>query len=121
MICKSEELTIKAREIFVDTNITTEGKRYLGAVIGSQEYRTSYCNEKVEQWTNELEVLAELAKTEPQAAHAVYTKGYRSKFTFFLRTIEGLEEYLQPVESILFDKFIPALFGGSPQMSQINY
>ena len=51
LICKSEELAIKAREVFGNSlNITTEGKRHLGAIIGSQDYKTSYCNEKVEQY-----------------------------------------------------------------------
>ena len=59
-----------------------------------------------------MKLLAEFAETQPQAAHAAYTKGYRSKFTFFLRTIEGIEEHLHPVESVLSNKFIPAIFGG---------
>ena len=66
----------------------------------------------MEKWTDELKLLAEFAETQPQAAHAVYTKGYRSKFTFFLRTIEGMEEHLHPVESVLGNKLIPAMFGG---------
>ena len=108
-----EELAAKAAEKFGNTvNITTEGKRHLGAVLGSANYKDEYCQEKVDTWTKELEVLAEIAETEPQAAYSVYTKGYRSKFTYFLRTIQGFEDYLEPVESVLFDKLVPALFGG---------
>ena len=69
--------------------------------------------EKVNVWRRELETLAEIAETEPQAAYAAYTKGYKSKFTFFLRTIEDFEEYLEPIDSVLFDKLTPNLFGGS--------
>ena len=58
----------------------------------------------MDEWRGQLENLAEIAETQPQAAHAVYTKGYRSKFTYFLRTIQDLEDYLDPVESVLFDK-----------------
>ena len=113
LICKSEELAAKAAEEFGNTvNITTEGKRHLGAVLGSANYKDEYCQEKVDNWTKELEVLAEIAETEPQAAYSVYPKGYRSKFTYFLRTIQGFEDYLEPVESVLFDKLVPALFGG---------
>ena len=68
----------------------------------------------MDEWRGQLENLAEIAETQPQAAHAVYTKGYRSKFTYFLRTIQDLEDYLDPVESVLFDKLVPALFGGEP-------
>ena len=113
LICKSDEIASLAREVFGDTvNITTEGKRHLGAVLGSENYKDEFCKEKVEEWRKELEVLAEIAETQPQAAFSVYTKGYRSKFTYFLRTIQTLEEHLHPIESVLFDKLVPALFGG---------
>ena len=55
----------------------------------------------------------EIAKTEPQAAYAAFTKAYKSKFTFFQRTIIDFEEYLEPVDSLLYDSFIPTLFGSS--------
>ena len=60
---------------------------------------------------NELSNLCTIADTQPQAAYAAYTKGYRSKFTYFLRTIEGFEEFLEPVDNLINDKFLPILFG----------
>ena len=35
----------------------------------------------------------------------------RSKFTYFLCTIKGFDEYLDPVDDILDNKLIPTLFG----------
>lgn len=113
LICKTEEVAAEATQVFGDTvNVTTEGMRHLGAVIGAQGYKDKYCTEKVEKWATELERLAEIAETEPQAAYTVYSKGFKSKFTYFLRTIDKMEEYLEPVESVLVEKLIPALFGG---------
>ena len=113
LICKTEEVAAQASQKFGNTvNITTEGMRHLGAVIGSKVYKDHYCSEKVETWAKELERLAEIAETEPQAAYAVYTKGFKSKFTYFLRTIEKMEEYLEPIEAVLVEKLIPAFFGG---------
>ena len=113
LICKTEEVAAQASQKFGNTvNITTEGMRHLGAVIGSKVYKDYYCSEKVETWAKELERLAEIAETEPQAAYAVYTKGFKSKFTYFLRTIEKMEEYLEPIEAVLVEKLIPAFFGG---------
>ena len=31
--------------------------------------------------------------------------------TYFMRTIEGLDQYLQPLDKLIDEKFIPALFG----------
>ena len=57
-------------------NITTAGKRHLGAVIGSKEYKDEYCIDKVKTWADEFKKLAEIAKTQPQAAYIAFTKGY---------------------------------------------
>ena len=63
------------------------------------------------KWSNELNNLCEIADTQPQAAYAAYIKGYRSKFTYFLRTIEGLEEFITPVDEVISEKLLPVLFG----------
>ena len=112
LIVKTKEMAEKAKEIFGDTvNITTEGKRHLGAVIGSETFKREYCEDKVNTWIKELSTLCEFAETQPQAAYAAYTKGYKSKFTFFLRTIENFDEYLHPIDDLLDNKLIPTLFG----------
>ena len=61
-------------------NITTEGKRHLGAVIGSQEYKDQYCDEKFQGCKREIELLAEIVKSQPHAAYCAFTKGDKSKF-----------------------------------------
>ena len=46
LIVKSQELAEEARQIFgKEVNITTEGKRHLGAVIGSKDYKDEYCRD----------------------------------------------------------------------------
>ena len=50
IILKNETLKKKADEVFANTiNTTSDGKRHLGAVIGSDDYRKSYCEEKVKK------------------------------------------------------------------------
>ena len=45
-----------ARSIFEETviNITTEGRKHLGAVLGSRSYSEQYVNGKVEEWVTKL-------------------------------------------------------------------
>ena len=50
-------------------NITTEGKRHLGAAIGSNEFRVKYVTEKVDEWIDELRTLSTYAESQPQAAY----------------------------------------------------
>ena len=66
----------------------------------------------VEQWVKEIKLLSHVALTEPQAAYSCFTSGYQHKFTYFIRTIQGIEEYLQPVEETIRHYLIPSITGG---------
>ena len=80
----------KNESLFSDTKIngTTEGKRDLGAVIGSNDLRTKYVNGKVTGWCSELKVLSKFEKLQPQAAYAAYF--------FFLVNKTNLVTFYEP-------------------------
>ena len=114
LILKSRELAEEAKRVFgEEVNITTEGQCHLGAVIASQEYKDQYCEEKVRAWKEEIERLSEIAKSQPHAAYIAFTKGYKSKFTYFMRTIESFEDYVDPIQEVIEDLLLPTLFGQS--------
>ena len=77
LILKNETLLETANNLFTNTkiNITTEGKRHLGAAIGSNEFRVKYVIEKVDEWIDELKTLSAYAKSQPQAAYAAFCFG----------------------------------------------
>ena len=52
---KQQHLT-NAKELFADTEvqITTEGQRHLGAIIGSAEYKKTYVTAIVDDWKQQL-------------------------------------------------------------------
>ena len=106
----------KARELFEGTgiNVTTEGKRHLGAAIGSRSYTVEYVNGKVRKWSEEIIQLANIAKTQPHAAYCAYTHGLSSRWTFLSRTIPDIAELLQPLEDAIQQHLIPALTGCPP-------
>ena len=88
-----------------------EGQHHLGAVIGSKDYKDQYCENKVLRWRREIEILSEIAKSQPHAAYTAFIKGYKSKFTYFMRTIESFEEYVDPIHEVIDDLLVPTLFG----------
>ena len=49
--------------------ITTHGKKHLGAVIGQQEYKEEFVSELVGKWVEQLKALAAVAVFEPQCAY----------------------------------------------------
>ena len=55
------------KEAFKETavNVTVQGQRHLGAVIGSPEYVEEYVNDKVANWISKITKLAEFTVTQP--------------------------------------------------------
>ena len=81
-----------ARYIFANSrlNITAEGKKHLGVVIGSTEYRDEYVKDLVKDWDNQLTILLTIAETQLQAAYLAFASGFKSKLIYFLRTIPNI-------------------------------
>ena len=96
-------------------NVTTAGKRHLGAALGTQDFKTAYCKDKIEIWAKELNVLSGFAVSQPHAAFSAFSKGFKSKFTYFFRTIP------EPIECVLENKLIPALFGSESPRVLLGY
>ena len=92
--------------------MTTKGRKYLGGFVGKQEGSVEYVEELQSDWISQLEVLSEIAKSEPQAAYTAYTAGFQHKVTYFIRTIPELSSVLKPLDDVLNQKFIPAITEG---------
>ena len=90
-------------------NITDEGRKHLGAIVGSKKCKEEYMNEKVEEWVSSLRRLSMIAKTQPQAAYSCYVKGFTHKYTYFMRTIPDISTFLKPLDDAV-DDFIKILF-----------
>ena len=93
------------------TNITTEAKRHLATVIRSKDYKDQHCNENVRGWKEEITTLADFAQSQPHAAYIASTKGYKSKFTYFMQTIESFEEYVNRIHETINEILLRPLLG----------
>ena len=113
LILKDPRKLLQAESLFEDSpiNVTTDGKRHLGAAIGTEEFKTEFIEKKVEEWCKELTILSEIAVTQPHAAYSAYLLGEQHKFTYFIRTLSNISLLLQPLDDLLDNVFIPALFG----------
>ncbi len=101
-----------------ELNITTEGKRHLGAAIGQPTFCEEYVLEKVNTWCNEMKRLCLFAKSQPQAALAAFIQGQQHKYTYFLKNIPEIKEHLQPLDDILSYEFSPTIFGSEISAEQ---
>ena len=110
----------QAEIIFGDTGIqiTMEGRKHLGAAIGTDEFKNSYVAEKIEKWNKLLYTLSKIAKTEPHMAYSLFVHGFRHKFTYIMRTIPNTEYLFKSVDKVIDEEFLPALFNGRKLTSQ---
>ena len=55
---------MEAQNLFANSrvNITDEGRRHLGAVIGSTEYRDEYVKDLLKVWESQLTILSTIAE-----------------------------------------------------------
>ena len=95
-------------------NIIHEGRPYLGAAIGTQDYVNKYMSEKVRKWKEELNTLSTIAVTQPHAAFAAFIHGYVHKFCYICQVCPNIEDSLQSVEESSRCRFIPAITGRDP-------
>ena len=102
MIVKPDKFE-EAKSAFdgTDINVTSEGRRRLGALLGSRSYLEEYVGNKVETWVQEILKLSEFAMSQLQAAYAAFSFVVRHKWTYFLRTTPGIEDLLQPLEEAI--------------------
>ena len=86
--------------------ITTDGKRHLGAVIGSQNFKEKYVTDLIDEWIEELKNLEKIARIEPHLAYSAYLFGFQHKYTYFLRTIPNISTMLKRLDSAIDDLFL---------------
>ena len=110
------ECVDEAKSLFSDTmvNITDAGHRYLGSVIGSDEYVNSFVEQKIDVWNNELLKLVEFADSQPHASFAALTHGLFGKWFFLTRTTPNIAHLFQPLETTIRSKLLPVLLGQGP-------
>ena len=86
-----------------------EGARHLGAAIGSSKFKASFVENKVRTWVQQVKDLADIAKTEPHAAFAVFTHCVQGRWTFLARSMPNLSFLFQPLEDAIRQVFLPSL------------
>ena len=119
--CKPEKEGC-AEEMFAGTgiSITIEGRKHLGAALGSRSYLEQYSvGGKVEDWVGEVTRLAEFPRSQPQASGA-FTFGFGHRWTYFMRTLPDMENLLQPLKRAISDVLIPSLIGERARSSSIT-
>ena len=57
--------------------------------------------EKITNWTQEIIKLTEYSKTQPHAAYAIFCRRVIHKYTYFMRTMQDIDEHPKPLDDII--------------------
>ena len=108
-----KEAEALARDFFKDSsiNITTEGRPYLGAPLGTLSFIHDFVSTKVEHWRSVLSLLSDISSSSPHAAYAAFTHGISNLWLFLCRTTPNICHLLEPLEDLIRSKLIPSLTG----------
>ena len=111
-----EECLASAQRVFGDSGIqiTSAGRPYLGAALGSSHYIRDYTQDRITNWTQGLSQLSSIAANQPHAAYAVFVHGFTSKWNYFLCTNPNIHNLLSPLESTIRQHFLPTLVPHPP-------
>ena len=102
----------QAKALFGEFNMQiTSGTRHLGAVLGSTGVKDQYIADKVHGWCEDINMLADIADSEPQAAYSAYISGIQHRWKFVQRTVPHISEAMEPLENVIRHKLLPKMLG----------
>ena len=101
----------QTNEIFSKAKIkvTSEGHRYLGGTVGTEDFKDIYMEEKVMEWIKQFEVLIKIAAVEPQAAYCAFVGGFKHKVSYTIRTVRDIRKHHEKLDQSVDKKFILTL------------
>ena len=111
---------LRAKELFPDVKVTTAGHEYLGSFIGNEESTKKFVDEKILEWTKDIDALVDIARSEPQLAYSAYIFGTSRRWQFVCRTTPGISEHLHKLEDQIREKLIPAIMGGRQPSAELR-
>ena len=101
----------RAQKMFPGINVTDQGYKYLGSYIGSEAGQAQYVNTLVNEWIEDVNALAKIAKTEPQCAYSAYVYGMSKRWAFICRTTPDVNQQMRRLGHHISLTLIPAIVG----------
>ena len=78
----------QATSMFSDLGIkVVSGSRFLGGFVGEHSMASDYVTQKVKMWVDCVKRLSDVAKLQPQAAHAAVSRSLQFEWSFLQRVI----------------------------------
>ena len=63
----------------------------------------------MEEWIKDVTRLSEFEIPQPQASYVTYTFGLKHRWTYFIQTLPGIQDLLQPLQNAIAKVFLPVI------------
>lgn len=102
----------EAHDLFDDlkVNVVTS-HRLLGGVVGESSECLQYVKGRVEDWSFMVERLSVIAKDQPQAAYAAFTRAVQNKWLYLQRVVPDCASLFLVLEHKIASDLLPSIFG----------
>lgn len=91
--------------------VTAEGRRYLGAWVGTPEGERAFVANKAAEWAECVRAFAGVASLFPHEAYACVYRSLIAEWTYLLRVSPVAAEGMAAVEAAIAEALLPALAG----------
>jgi len=98
----------------ISVNVCSDGHRYLGSAIGTDDFVRSFVLNQVKTWHYELVLLTDIARSQPHAAFSSYIHRFESKWTFLCRTTPSVLHLFKALNAFINASFLPTLTDQTP-------
>ena len=80
--------------------------------MGSEDFCISFMDRCADGWVKNLNSLASMAVTQPQASYAAFTKGLSSKWLYHIRCSQCPPAALECLDAQIDEQLLPSFIGG---------
>ena len=110
LVVKDPQMIDQAKVLFGEFNMQiTSGTRHLGVGLGNTSVKDQYIADKVKGWCDDINMLADIAASEPQAAYSAYISGIQHRWKFVQRTVPHISEAMELLEHEIRQKLLPKM------------
>ena len=103
----------QAASLFSDLGIkVVSGSRFLGGFVGECSMASDFVAQKVKMWVDCVQRLSDVAKVQPQAAHAAVSRSLQFEWSFLQRVIPNCAAAFVPLRDAIHHQFYPVVLGG---------
>ena len=81
------------------------------SIVGTEAFKEEYIKGRVQEWINDVKLLADIAQAKPQCAYSAMVFAIQHRWKFIQRTVPNISSYLKDLEYEIHHTLLTAIIG----------